>query len=444
MKTGRIARMFGRPFRGLAGGGVEGDLRNLHEYTHNRRQQNVRNVHPRAEGLYADEATTALEVINTLAKKDQDAGKKLRGLMIALVKTAHASAWYLLRLTMLRNHPQWRLHWQSGHSRARSAGDDERDVEKFDHNRALISRRTLAGIEVALTGAEFFFWYATFTSDLDRNAGWADPHRIAAILMAVLIPVVTILGARLAGGLAHRWVMEYRGISKRRHTGAAVGLVVFGVLLIAIFLLVLYRFDGANTAIGSISVPAWPMAMIFAGALLTDAAVRTYLVSEIRDQYRLRSEEFAKLAKKLIEANRRHLAAWVALRLQVQIWLDENTRVNAAGARLVTQGEAYWGDPHTVRTVPEGVPALMDAEQESKARSGLRLPNLKSPRLFGGVEALLYPRSLADMADLLLRCRAWDPEALSAVLPELWDALHDGEPDEEEPVQSGTPTLKVS
>ncbi|WP_439663854.1 hypothetical protein ACSHWB_21850 [Lentzea sp. HUAS TT2] len=427
---------------------MEGALGSLHEVTHQRRQQNVRHAHQRAEGLYADEATTALEVINTLAKKDQDAGRKLRGLMRTLVRAAASSTWCLLMLRMLRDHPQWEIVRQTGRAARQPVPDDDQKTEKFDHNRALLSRRNLLWIEIALSVAEFFFWYTTFTVDLDRRAELLHPHRIAAILMAVLIPVVTIMGARLAGGLAHRWVMEYQGISKRRHFGAAVGLGVFLILLTAIFLLVLYRFDSANTAIGSVSIPALPMAMIFAGVLLTDAAVRTYLVSEVRDQYRLRSNEFSKLAKKFIESNRRHQTAWLALRLEVQHRLNEATRVNAAGARLVTQAEAYWGDPHAVKAVPEGPAALVspdqDSDQKTSARGCLLLPNLKSPRLFGGVEALLHARSLADMADLLLRCRAWDAEDLSSLLDDLWNALHEEEPGAQPPFQSGTPSLKVS
>lgn len=426
--------VFGRP----AGGGVERGLGVLLSDAHIRRKGNVRSVHARSPELYNDEAATVIEVINTLAKEDRTAGRKLRGTMIELVKAAHRTALYLHLLVMLRDHPQWRIHRRlSGPARRR-----EHDGETFDENRASIARWGLLGLEVMLMAVEFLFWYSAFTMNLDRRAGWTDHDRLMAVAVSLFIPAVSIWAAGFAGRRAHLWVMDYEGISKRRHSGAVVGLVVFGLVLVAMVLLVLHRFGEAHVTVGSMSVPAWPMALVFAAALITDAAVRTYLTSEIREQYRKRAAEFTKLCAKLIDANQRHYTAWLALRSLVQQKLDLKVQFETRGAVLLAQAEAVHGDPHAVRALPEAGTAL--ADPSPSARSALRAPDLMSRRLFNEVEELLPPRSLSDMTDLLLNCHAWDPEALSAELERLWRALHEEEPGADNPENPGKPQLKVS
>ncbi|MGW5721972.1 hypothetical protein ACWEVP_37765 [Amycolatopsis sp. NPDC003865] len=448
MKTRWLSRGLASMLGRRTGTEVESGLGRLLEAGHRRRRDNVRNAHPRSDELYSDEVSVTVEVINTLAKEDQRAGRKLRGLMVELVSAAHRSARYWHALGMLRDHPQWRVHRLPGRPQTEHMRHEDETGEMYDRNRGLVSARGLLVFEIVLTLVEVFFWYLAFTSDLDRKAGWADPARLGAVAVALFLPAVTLLGARLAGALAHRWVMDYAGISRRRHRGAVVGPAVFGVLLLATFLLVLHRYDDAAVSVGSMSIPAWPMATIFAGALTADVVVRTYLVSEVRDQYRLRAEEFEKLRDKLVKANEKHLAVWLTLRLRIQYHRDQNARIVALGGGLLARSEAEHGDPHTTRTLPDAGEGLIAAPRPVhgvRLRSLLRLPDPRAPRLLGTTGVLVPSRSLEDAADALHTHRPWDAEILAAELQDLWDALHQDEPGGGQGGQwSGEPALKAS
>ncbi|WP_157170760.1 hypothetical protein [Nocardia araoensis] len=417
--TSRFVDWFrGRSEHGQIARGLAGFLK----ATHQRTPRGDTHVPNAGDGMTSGEKSVIASVDNSLAAADQHASRGLLRRMKKLVAKAHTNERRWSALAKLCEHPKWQ---------AARVGRAVRDHETFDHDHALSSPKMLLIIEIVLLVVEFFFWYATFTETIDPAAGLLYPGRINAALLALFVPLAGIGAARLAGGLSHRWFHDYAGVSRRRHSGAVIAVILFAVLVFAVVWLVLVRFGESSTALGSTSLPAPAMAVLFGAVLVVDMASRTFLVSEIRHQYQRRSVEFRKLEKKLIKANAAHAKAWVAVRSEIESGYQRAVRIETVGSKLLSDSEALHGNPRRVHTEPPESIALETVEFDDD-RSAMSIPSTQLLRLIRPELGLAPSRALEGARDLLIRYRPWDPDQLTAKVTGVWRQLHDADDDQVE------------
>ncbi|MEU6156168.1 hypothetical protein ABZ816_39980 [Actinosynnema sp. NPDC047251] len=365
-----------------------------------------------------------LGVIQTHAAHDRDAAKKLRRLQDAVTDRAHAAVRVWERLEDVEAEPRWELRREALAARKTAVRPEdgeraERDAsgEYFDANQPGIDPRKLLYAELLFVVVEVFFWYGLFSYGYGSKYGPLSPERVGAVLLGLVIPVVGVVVARVVGFTGHRWLMNYEGISRRRHLGAVLGVVVLVLVCLAIFQLVLFRF-GAAGVLGP-KVPAWAMALLFVLFLVADTAMRLLLVSEVRAQYDRQAGDFDRLRRAVIKANTEHTTAWTALRSLVQQHRDEATRVEVVGAHLVFEGRARWDDPErTVR--PRQTRRPHQDNRNGGRRSAMALPADEPLHLLGEDLPLGTMPVLADAIDVLRHWPPLDQDQLSARLRDMW------------------------
>ncbi|MEU2030952.1 hypothetical protein [Nocardia amamiensis] len=417
-----LARFFDDDRSGT--GRVARELAAFLKTTHQRTPRGDTHVPGPVDGLTSPEKSVRASVDNSLAAADQKVARKLLARINRLITTAHTNERRWAALVKLLDHPRWtttRGFADAKRPSARSGGASRTEV--FDHDHPLASPRVLAVIEIVVLVVEFFFWYATFAEGIDRSVAWYAPERINAYLLALFVPMAGIAAARLAGGLAHRWFHDYSGVSTRRHWEAVVAVILFAVVVVAVVRLVWVRFGESGTALGGTSLPAGAMAALFGAVLVIDMASRTFLVSEIRQQYQRRAKRFRKLEKKHIKANDAQAKAWAALRNQIEVGYDQAWRIETVGSKLLSDGEALWGNPRRVHAEPPE-PRALETMSSDDDRSAMSLPTTQSLYLLHPERGVAPSRVLEGAVDYLKRYRPWDPDQLTAKIQEVWTELH--------------------
>lgn len=301
----------------------------------------------------------------------------------------------------------------------------------FDPHRPLIGERSLLAAEAILLVVEVTFWYAVFAADVARDAPLLDTGRVSAALLAVFLPAAGLLAARVIGGLGHRWVAAYPGVGRRERLGTVFAGGLAAVAVGATVLLVHRRFDEEYAALGAMTVPAWPMAMIFGVMLLADIAARVFMTSEVRAQRREQARTLRRLRERAIRAQAAHVHAWLALRNETQVQLDRCERVVAVGATIINDARVAATGP-VERSVHEQTrPAhRTDLVPDDDGHVPLALPNSAQLQMFGSPLTLGPLRCVDDAVNTLAH---WRPRGHPAMIDDLDDILRQitGEPAEQ-------------
>ncbi|MEU2092037.1 hypothetical protein [Nocardia beijingensis] len=362
--------LLGRLFEKRRRGAVAADLAGFLETAHSK-------IHPgeatgRTDGLSNVELTVLSEVDNSLARSDQKSGR-VRANGTKLQKAAHNAALRWSELSRERDHPGWQLRrLEQPPSRfaqprpiPESAVAAPAQRELFDHNQWMSPQWVLFTFETIFVLAEGFFWYQAFsqTAEPGLNLG-----QFAAVLLALLVPAAALYVSYGAAKLLHRRIRRHGASDRLTTIGIGAWLALFLAILIAIMVLVNWRFTpGAGLEFGGVEIPPQPMAIAFGAVLACDLLARTFLVSEIRTQYEKRRRNFRKLARKYLKAARKHHVAWARLSNAVQSNLDQSRRIETAGARLLSHAEAFFGDAYKINSLPPKVGALRAHDRAAQA-----------------------------------------------------------------------------
>lgn len=385
---------------------------------------------PERPGVYSHgEIGVLVEVDQTLAANDRKSVRRFVRGMRGLLRAARSADVAWQRLEKLTVDPRWTAH----HARRLAAAEPERtDLaqrshfdEDFDPHAALVSTRVLLAVEIVFVVVEFFFWYGVFAFGVSPSASLLDPSRLSAVLLALAVPVAGLLAARVLGALGHRAIMNHPGTGRRERIGAAAALPVGALAVVGVTLLVYYRF-GESAPLGSVPVPAGPMAVVFAVILLGDMVARIFLPSEIRTQTRRRSADLEKAVERLIARNYTHLDAWLELRARTQAALDTAERITTVGGLLIADRRAMTGGPPVQAAIDEqrtGHVAAHGAAQ-GRGRVAFAVPDTDLLRLFGGPMGIGPTRVVRDAVDALDGLRPWDPDRLREHVEELRRNLH--------------------
>ncbi|MET9290190.1 hypothetical protein [Nocardia beijingensis] len=429
-------------------------------------------IHPgeatgRTDGLSNVELTVLSEVDNSLARSDQKSGR-VRANGTKLQKAAHNAALRWSELSRERDHPGWQLRrLEQPPSRfaqprpiPESAVAAPAQRELFDHNQWMSPQWVLFTFETIFVLAEGFFWYQAFSQAAEPGLNLGQ---FAAVLLALLVPAAALYVSYGAAKLLHRRIRRHGASDRLTTIGIGAWLALFLAILIAIMVLVNWRFTpGAGLEFGGVEIPPQPMAIAFGAVLACDLLARTFLVSEIRTQYEKRRRNFRKLARKYLKAARKHHVAWARLSNAVQSNLDQSRRIETAGARLLSHAEAFFGDAYKINSLPPKVGALRAHDRAAQAGldevarvspqddagrdlpvpddDPLVLPNTESLRLIHRTDLLAPQGILATAIHLLTSCRARSPERARARVDDLWQELH-AEP-QVAAAQTGSKTLQ--
>jgi hypothetical protein len=213
---------------------------------------------------------------------------------------------------------------------------------------------------------------------------------------------------------------------RRARFGVWAALAGFALAVFGIVWLVSWRFDPEQgLTLGAVAIPQWIMAMLFGTILLVDVTARTYLVSEIRSQYERRRKRFDKLSNSYLKGAAAHDVAWAALSDAIQDRLDQARRIEAAGARVLSDAEARFGYPYRRHSLPPRVHALRASERADGdfEQTTTAVPNTESLRLINPSDMLAPQGVLANGIRLLTTCRSRSPEQARQRVDEVWEAL---------------------
>ena len=372
------------------------------------------------DGLTNAEKSVLIQVSQTLAGYDHRRAHRLRNFQRKLVAAAatNLAAWE--GLLGAQEDPRWTGHWGPETAEPAPEREPERKRgpaflratpttfrEDYDPHRPLISQRALSVAEAVFLVVEVVFWYGVFSKSQEPglNAG-----QVSAALLAVFLPTAGILAARVVGALGHRWVSAYPGTGRRERIGTVFAAAVAAVAVGSTIWLVYARFSAETDQVGAVPVPAGPMAVIFGLMLLGDIAARLFLTSEIRTQTVERRHELRKVRTKAIDANARHVRAWIDLRSEVQVQLDRCERVVAIGATMINDERAaaeqqpgrqdFAVDRFSHRSRPDPArPAPGDR---------MAVPSSQQLAMFGGSLTLAPLRTVDDAIDTLDNWRPRD------------------------------------
>jgi hypothetical protein len=305
------------------------------------------------DGLSPGELAVLAVVNSSKAKRDIRAGRRLLRNQRALSHQAGRAAASRLRLRQLERYLPDDAQRHKALRRSEAADLQERPTLS---NR-LISRGLLTAAEALFVIIEFAFWYQQFTLDVDPGD---LPGHLSAGLIALAIPLIGILAARIAGALCHRWWRGHEKPGMATFIAAGAGLSFLLFCILAIGWLVLWRFDvpvGGSLSITT-PMPSKPLAMVFVAVVVGDALARIFLASEIHSQTdalrrRLAQAErrHRRAADAVLRADRRHRAAWLRLSHHASVVVDQATRLNEAGSVLILDHRKGPG-PSGVRPAP--------------------------------------------------------------------------------------------
>jgi len=279
-----------------------------------------------------------LAVINSSKTKlDIHSGRSLRRAQIRLSHRAGQAAAARVHLRQLQpglqddeRRLQTLRQWETEDESTRPTTSDR-----------LVSRPLLGAVEVVFVLIEFFFWNQQFNRsvDSDDTAG-----HLASALIALAIPMVGVLAARITGGLCHRWWRGHEPNRTATYLAAATALAFLTLSAVVICWLVVWRFQNPAAVVTSLTqkFPAAPLAGVFVAILLGDALARTFLISEVHAQkdalrrsLHASQRRHRRVMRAVLRADHRHRAAWHDLQHRTSLVIGRAARINEVGSVLV-------------------------------------------------------------------------------------------------------------
>ncbi|WP_306215000.1 hypothetical protein [Actinoplanes sp. RD1] len=389
---------------------------------------------PASPGVFSHgEIGVLVDVDQTLAAGDRKLVRRVVRQLRGLVRAAREADLAWQRLQELTVDPRWAAHRRRRAAEAEAPAESSRPdrtrragfSEDFDPHVALVSARVLLAVEIVFVVVEFFFWYGVFAFGVSPRASLLDPSRLSAVLLALAVPVAGLLAARVLGALGHRAIMNHPGTGRRERIGAVAAAVVAVLAVVGVTTLVYFRF-GESAPLGTVEIPAGPMAVIFAVILLGDMVARIFLPSEIRQQTRLRSADLEKAARAAITRNYAHVDAWLSTRARTQAALDTAERVTTVGGLLIADSRSRTGAPPVAAAIgqPRTGHAAPAPAPDRHGRMTLAVPDTTLLRLFGGPLGIGPTRVLRDAVDALDRLRPRDPDRLGELIEAMRRDLH--------------------
>jgi hypothetical protein len=164
----------------------------------------------------------------------------------------------------------------------------EENAEKhIDHKTPFVSMAAVIVIELVLLIAEFIFYYSFLRRGLPADASVLE--RLFTAVLAILVPCAALIAARLFAGSIHKLQSGREGETSQTlgakrsswdYAGPAVAAALLAAVVIATYLLVLWRYSTAARASNGIGFnpPGDVMAVIFVSLILADTATRTVLM----------------------------------------------------------------------------------------------------------------------------------------------------------------------
>ncbi len=276
------------------------------------------------------------------------------------------------------------------------AGTD-RSTGWIDVRAPIVPVRYVLALEIVIVAFEWSFWNATWSRELARSLPWYAPDRLAVALLALVTPLLGVVGAQMAGGALHRVLKRYPDVGRFERLGAVCGLALATGAVVAIAALAHWRFtDGAG--LGSVEVPPAAMTAVFVLVIVLDVVLRTFGTSE--DATQRRRVERAAARRRRTAARRdaavnRHLRRWEVrwhtLRLDVVRLLARVDLIGVTGDQLVI--EAGGGR----LTVADAVPGLAGASGPR-----LRLPSGRRQPVLAGEHQARFEVRLVEVVIALL------------------------------------------
>lgn len=224
-----------------------------------------------------------------------------------------------------------------------------------DHAAPLVPGRVVTGAELVLSVVETGFWYLVFSDDIDRRVSLLSSQRLSAIGLAVFIPVLGILAARLAGPAWQRYLRYPVTEPHQRRTqkaAALAGLVMVSAAGIGAWFLVSWRYSASNPSnTFSVLPPAWCMALLFVGSVVMLALLRTFSDSEQHEVNTARDAAVAadqaerkQVHDRVVDASIGWAVAWTALRQLVNVGLNEAERLVTTGEHILLENRSLSAD----------------------------------------------------------------------------------------------------
>jgi hypothetical protein len=244
----------------------------------------------------------------------------------------------------------------------RAGSNADKDI---DTTTPYISVAVVTLVEIVLLTAEFIFYYSIFTRPLQADA----PLFIRLFMgaLAILVPCVALLSARLFAGSVHRW-HDYRNgegdtgnLSKRaRILGTAAATLLLLAVIIATAWLVTWRYNkDAEASFGVAFVPPpYAMAIVFVSLILADTATRAWLMSPTKHtsiRRRAQTRRTRMMDSWLFRRQSRALSRWIekdmSLRLLVARLCNDRDQAVATAAAVI---QIHRGDKGMPPLKPSG------------------------------------------------------------------------------------------
>ncbi|MGW7370212.1 hypothetical protein ACWGI8_44060 [Streptomyces sp. NPDC054841] len=282
----------------------------------------------------------------------------------------------------------------------------QRLTQRMEVDRPLVSGRFLALTELVLLLGEGGFWIQAFSRDIDSKVPWYGQERLAAYILAVLLPLLGVVAARWTGATWQRLLRHPapdRQQRRNQRLGAAAALGLLMVVTAAIFSLVRWRFGPQGVGLGGLAIPATWMALAFGAIIVADAIARAFLVSEQAEQDRQRDAAWIadrcqarEAAARRTDADAQWAAAWLALRRRVNTVLNRIQQAVDTGEWIVVAHRAT--DEHGPDTLV--APALV-AQPSGPGQAGLLLPEPTPSAVLDLPEVPMVLRGLRSAVDTL-------------------------------------------
>jgi hypothetical protein len=317
---------------------------------------------------------------STAVRHDRRAARGLLRGAEAVSRTAAAAAAALVHSAARRTLPG-----QEAREADAAAAERQRTAQPVDIDAPVVSERWITGVEIVIVAFEWTFWFATWSTTIDRGVPWYGAERIAAALLALVTPLLGVYGARLGGCLTHRVLRDLPGVGRIERVGAIAGLALATLSMVAIAWLAHWRFtDGAG--ISAVHVPAVAMALVFALVVVLDVLLRIFGASEA-DRRRREGVRAVRRGRRravradvtVLRADARARTAWNALRARIEDVLLAVELAGVTGDLLVLDAVVAAGVDG-----PEAAPVAPRRAAGVAVRDGYRLPSPERQLVLAG------------------------------------------------------------
>lgn len=304
-------------------------------------------------------------VVTTVCKFDSKSEPALRKGQARLVTAAGAA-----QIAVADVEREKREDVQRGRLR-RIKEQDEREQKTLaapiDHAVPLVSRRVVTGAEILLSLVESGFWYLVFSASIDRRVSLLSSQRLSAIGLALFIPVLGVLAARLAGPAwqrALRYPTSDKHLRRNQIAAAALSTVLLLAAGAASWYLVSWRYSENNPSnIFAVLPPGWCMALLFVGSIIMLTLMRAFGDSE---QHTINTQRDSGIVAdraaikqthdRTVTAHVNWVTAWTALRQLVNVGLNEIERMVATAEYILVYNRGRHAEAPRTQPAKTGEP----------------------------------------------------------------------------------------